>query len=547
MRLSKKQKQISLSVIFGLICAVANQNCAPYVPLKSDSYSEASLGGVASLKEFDAFGETGLRRLTRSEVVNSLTDIFSVTPDSTQVELLPLDGGGVNLFENDYKAQGIDTITVMNYESFAQSYAVNAAAATSMVSKVAGCQPQNSSDEACFQKLVKKAGRRLLRRAIPDTEAATYVTKLMPYAKSENRFNTAVELLLSSFIMNPEFLYRVEREVNALNNNTIFQLNDFEIASRISYFIQGSGPDEVLLDLAEAGQLHDANQRAIQAERLLGTARARKQFNAFHAQWLGYADQYFPDATKADLFAESNALFEKVVFDQKSNWMDIFTFDQTYITPQLAQLYGMPAITRASWQPYPAGRGGGVLSHGTFATMGAKFGDTSPSLRGYNIYKKLLCGKLGPVPPGVDVNNAPGTPGDCKDKRYSMRQVSACASCHQIIDGLGFGMERVGAFGEWRTVETNLTQCSISGNGNWENRSFNGPRELGEVLHSDPRVAQCASQQLFRFMSGRLENSDDSSTIQALGSELSQSKTLTKLVIELVKTPAIMYHQPGRL
>ena len=148
---------------------------------------------------------------------------------------------------------------------------------------------------------------------------------------------------------------------------------------------------------------------------------AKRQTQSFHAQWLGYADKFFPANLESDMLDEANKLVERTTTDPSRAWLSLFSSDETYITDNLAQHYGFPPPQGgAGWVRYPAGFGG-MVSQGVLASLGGKFGDTSPTLRGYELYKRLFCGELGNIPPGVDIDDAPGTPGDCKTERYSMR------------------------------------------------------------------------------------------------------------------------------
>ena len=222
--------------------------------------------------------------------------------------------------------------------------------------------------------------------------------------------------------------------------------------------------------------------------------------------------------------------------------MSLFTFNETYVTPALAQHYGMPAISSPSWVKYGGSLGGGILSHGTFSAIGAKFNDTSPSKRGYEIYKRLLCGKFDITIPGtVDTTIPPGNPGDCKPQAYFMRQVSTCAGCHTTIDGIGFGLENVSGLGTWRTVEPNKTQCQIEGAGTINGFAFSGPKDLGEYLAKSSVAQHCASRQLFRYLTGRMDAAEDQAAVGGIYAHYRKNQSLKSLLVNLVKTPAITF------
>jgi hypothetical protein len=259
----------------------------------------------------------------------------------------------------------------------------------------------------------------------------------------------------------------------------------------------------------------------------------------FHALWLGFSDAPLPANLATDLLDETNRLVDKVVFEQDADWLALFHWNETYVTPALATQYAMPAVSSPGWVSYPAGRGGGVLTHGSFLSLGAKFGDTSPTVRGAEIFKRITCGELGTIPPNVDTDMPPGLPTDCKPQRYSMRDITGCDQCHGIIDNIGFGLENFGVFGQYRTTEPGKTQCSIDGAGMYNGAPFSGPEQLGALIADDPRVSACATTQLFRWMTGRDEDSADEKTLRVIDASYRGKRSLRSLLVELVASPAI--------
>lgn len=545
MKRTKNQRRLNVITTIAILTLfmVPFQNCGGKFDTQNQGLSISSTGGAASttaLFEKSAYGKSGLRRLTAAETVRSVGDIFGVSA-ATLASTLPNDNAATLYFNNEYGGQTIDAATVTGFHRFAEAYSVLVSARANIVNTLAGCTPANPNDKACFIQFAQKVGRRVLRRPVTTAEADTYATLLLPHAVSQNRFLTAVELLLQVWLQNPEFLYRFEFGVaNQLNPN-LKELTDYEIATRMSFLIWGSTPDEALLDAAEAGTLKDEAVRVVQAERMLASAKAKPQWESFHSQWLGYSDTIFPTGLEADFIGESNALINRVVFANNSDWLDIFRADETYVTPQLALHYGLPGVAQAAWVKYPPERGGGMLSHGSLVSLGAKFGDTSPTRRGYEFYKRLMCGQIPAVPGDIDVDVPPGLPTDCKIKSYSMRSISACATCHNITDNIGFGLENMGAFGEWRTTEPGKPSCTIVNDGIVDMVSFAGPRELGDRLTKNKKVSACAVKQLYRFFAGRDVTPEDADTVQALSAQYSRTPQLKTLITALVKSPAIMH------
>jgi hypothetical protein len=380
-----------------------------------------------------------------------------------------------------------------------------------------------------------------MRRPFTSAEAERYADLLLPIAMSEKNFKTAVELAIQTWIQNPEFLYRLEIGGGVMVEPNLVALSDYEIATELSFLIWGSTPDDALLEKARLGQLKDANVRANEATRLFESPKAREQWQRFHAQWLGYESAILPTALAADMQQESNKLIDRIVFETKSDWLDLFRANETYVTPALATQYGMAGVTTTGWTKYSGARGGGILAHATFLAQGAKFGDTSPTRRGYEIFKRVMCGKLGPIPDNVDTDVPPGSPTDCKPKRYYMRSATSCAGCHSVTDNIGFGLENFGVAGEWRTTEPSNPSCVIDNAGSVGGASFSGPAALGGLLATNEQVSQCAVTQLFRFYSGRPEATEDEPVLNALNTEYLMNRSLKSVIVAMVRSPGFAH------
>lgn len=479
------------------------------------------------LNDQAAFGPSGLRRLTRTELTNSLGDVFGVDASSL-IASLPEDIAGSSPFDNDYRSQTVSPLVIADYAAFAQAYATKLAAAPDIAQRLGGCTPAAPDDRACFDAVAAHAARRLFRRPLDPAELSAWGDAILPHAKTAGSFATAIEMLGLLFAQHPGLLYRLEPEG---------ALDGYQIATRMSFLLWGSVPDDDLLDDADA--LSDAKTRTAHAERMMDDPRARRNLQRFHALWLGFSDAAFPAQLEADLRDETNKLVDRIVFEQNAEWLALFTANESYITPALATHYGLP-VTGTGWT---STNRGGVLAHGTFLSMGAKFGDTSPTVRGTEIYHRLTCEELGTIPATIDVDTPPGSPTDCKPQRYSMRNIAGCDYCHGIVDNIGFGLENFGVAGVWRTTEPNNPQCAIDAAGSWNGAAYTGPQQLGELIAADPRVSACATKQLFRWMTGRTDDVADMRTLGALDTHYKDHKSLRALLVTLVSSPAIAYRK----
>jgi hypothetical protein len=211
--------------------------------------------------------------------------------------------------------------------------------------------------------------------------------------------------------------------------------------------------------------------------------------------------------------AESDALIERVLFDDKRPWQDIFRSDETFVSDALATHYGMdpPGSEAPVWTSYGDTDRRGILSHGSFLSNGAKFDDTSPTLRGLAVRTRLLCQQIGDPPPGVATDEPITGSGDavCKKELYAEHAQGGCASCHSLMDPVGFGLENYDQLGRYREHEVEAPECAIDGAGELSGvGTFEGPAGLEELLLGSDDFDRCVVTQLYRFAMGKFELDD---------------------------------------
>lgn len=445
-------------------------------------------------------------------------------------------------FDDDYTAQSVSPTLILSLSAFAEAYAAQVVRAPGRTDlALAGCTPRGPGDSACFEALIRALGRRSLRRPLELAEVSRYAG-LLSFAQEEGRFDSAVELLIAALIQHPEHLHRIETGSISPHDSTQIELEPFAVSARLAFLISGAAPDEALLSAAESGAIAEPSERRAQAARLLATPAAAEHWARFHAQWLGYAGLTLPGPIAADFGEETDHLIARLLESPQAPWLSIFTAEDTYVTPALAEHYGLPRPTAPSWVRYPPERGGGILSHGALLAEGSKFGDTSPTLRGARLLERVLCGQLGAPPSDVDTDNPPpGPAGACKTELYFMRGDTRCAGCHARTDNIGFGLENLGATGQWRAREPGRPSCVIDGRGQVVGQDFQGPRELGAILAASAEVRRCASLQLFRFAVGRPESPLDQETLSALAAQVELTPRLADVLLALAASPAIAH------
>jgi hypothetical protein len=500
--------------------------------------------GPTHLDDPGAFGPAGIRRLTRIEIARAVHDVFGV--DATaELDLLPLDVAleeeTLNPFDNDYTLQYASPALLAGLDAFSRRVAERVTTDPAAREALVGCAPASARDEACFRAFVAQAGRRALRRPLAAAELDAFAG-LLVHAEAANDFWVAVELAIRTLLQHMEFLYRVEVGVERPDMPGVHALGDFEIASRLSFLMWGSVPDDALLDAAARGELRSEDALASQALRLLADPKAARQIERFHAQWLHYDDLTGLGALSPDFRGESDALVRRVVLERASPWVELFLSEETYATPALADHYGLGAVAAPSWIAGGEHRGGGILSHASFLSVDGRFPHTSPTLRGRNVLRRLLCGDVGEPPPDVDVDNPPGPPDSCTPVSYDMRERSACAGCHGVMDDIGYGLEQLSPDGVFRTSEPGRPHCAIDGRGAVAGLGdFSGPRELGALLVSSGRLEACAVRQFYRFAMGRSERSVDETAIEELGARLRAEPDFAGILLAVATSEAFAY------
>ena len=474
------------------------------------SEGSASEGGADSGAPPEApeqVAPIGLRRLTANEYDNTLMDLLF---DETRASALVLPEDQRTPFDNDYTMQEPSLALVEGADLLAADAAGRLIADPDKRDAVVGCTPTGPDDEECFRAFVTAFGRRAFRRPLTDDEIAGFMT-FQQHAITKNDFYVGVDSVVRTALQSPSFLYRIELGTPTTDDPTLFRLNGYEVASRLSYLLWGSMPSDDLLDLADGGSLDDAAGTRAAAEDMLDDPRAIDRIARFHALWMGYEFLPHDYELSAAMQAETRALMQRIVIDERRPWQDLLRLEETFIDATLAEHYGLPAPTEASWVPYGDSGRKGLLSQGSFLSLGAKFGDTSPTQRGKLVQTRLFCLDVPPPPPDPDINvdEPPGDPASqCKADRYAAHRQAgtSCKGCHDLIDPIGFGLENYDAAGRWRDHDDGKPECTIDGEGEIAGvGTFSGPGELADLMIASGGLNTCVVTQVYRFTIGRYE------------------------------------------
>jgi hypothetical protein len=328
------------------------------------------------------------------------------------------------------------------------------------------CYPAAASEEtACARRVLSTLARRAFRRSAADSELTTLMN-FYQLARKESDFETGIQNAIARILVAPAFLYRAEEEPAGAAEGAVFRVSDFELASRLSFFLWSSMPDDELLDIAAKGGLRDPKVLEQQTRRMLADSKSQALIANFAGQWLGLRElagvetsaKNFDGNLRQSFTRETQMLFESIVREDRSI-INLLDADYTFVDERLARHYGIPNIRGSYFRRVTldaASPRRGIIGQGAFLTISSVGTRTSPVTRGRWILENIL-GTPAPVPP-------PGINTDLEDtaevKITSLRQrlelhrrVEPCASCHKIMDPLGFALENFDMVGTWREVD----------------------------------------------------------------------------------------------
>lgn len=324
-------------------------------------------------------------------------------------------------------------------------------------------------EEACAREILTTLTRRAYRRPVTDADLVRPL-ELFREGRVDGGFESGIEVALSYLLISPEFLFRVQRDPAGITPQTPYPLSDFELASRLSFFLWGSLPDDELLELAETGRLSDPAILGAQADRMLKDRRSWALTENFAGQWLYLRnlDSVTPDARLFPDFddnlrqafrKETELFFDRIVREDRSV-LELLRVDETFLNERLAKHYGIPHVYGSHFRPVkldPTHRRGGLLRQGSLLSVTSYATRTSPVLRGKWVLENILGTPPPPPPPNIPALSDAKVSADLpvRERLAEHRADPTCAVCHRAIDPIGFALENFDAVGRWRDIESN--------------------------------------------------------------------------------------------
>jgi hypothetical protein len=510
-------------------------------------------GVIAGDPDWEAYvptADTGLALRTRVSAGTRTVTVSFINEPVEQEGVLqpPLTGLGYSYSEYTSAPTGpgwpaVSVLTVNGPD------ATSGAGDTASRRRLFVCRPATAADEAsCARTILAGLARRAYRR--PSTDAD--VARLLEFFERGRRaggFESGIQAALERMLVDPSFLFRVERDPTGAAPGSAYRVTDLELASRLSFFLWSSIPDDTLLALAEAGRLHEPGVLAIQTQRMLADPRASALVDGFGAQWLGLRRlgaaspdpemfSAFDESLRA-AFAQETRLFVESQFREDHPITGLLTADYTFLNERLARHYNLPPVYGNHFRRMTLHGNDrlGLLGHGSILTLTSYPTRTSPVLRG----RWLLDTLFGAPPPPPPPNVPPLPPSVENNRLFSMRERTelhrrnpVCASCHVRMDPLGFALEHFDPIGQWRTTDAGVP---IDASGELpDGTTFIGVSGLRALVAGQrENLARTVTKKLLTYALGRRVEMYDMPAVRtivhnALATDLRWSTLITGIV-----------------
>ena len=434
-------------------------------------------------------------------------------------------------FLASYRADPVDGLPHVDRLTVSGPHTAAGPGETPSRERIFGCRPAGAGEaeaRACATSIVRTLARRAFRRPISGAD----LDVLLPFydaGRADGGFEAGVEKALRRILVDPEFIFRGERDPDGVAPDVAYPLSDLELASRLSFFLWSSIPDGGLLAAAERGQLGEPAELQRQVRRMLDHPRSAALVDNFAAQWLLVRNlgssrptpSEFPDFDDnlRQAFVQETALFVESVIREDRSVIDLIDADYTFVNERLARHYGIPNVYGDRFRRIPVTDDNrrGLLGHGSVLTVTSYPTRTSPVLRGKWVLDNVLGAPPPPPPPDVpDLEENPvGRVLPMRERMAHHRRNAVCASCHSRMDPLGLALENFDATGQWREAEgANRIDASAELD---DGTAFVGPAGLRALLLSRPEVfAETVTAKLLTFALGRGLEPYDAPAIRAI-------------------------------
>lgn len=487
-----------------------------------------------------------LRRLNHAEYNNTIRDLLFVTTTLA-------DGFEADTYVAGFATNGIATLSASGMQDYAEAAATLATQVD--LAKILPCDPKAGTD-ACARTFITDFGRRAFRRPLAQGEIdsifATFNNK-----KSRSDFSAATRLVVEILLQSPSFLYRPDVAGND-DSPAAKVARGYELATRLSYFLWGTMPDDALFTAAQSGALLAKATRESEVRRMIAHPRAAAAIRSFYDQWtdgprLATADKdtkLFPEfqaGLKASMREETERFAQEVYQKEGGSLKTLLTAPWGFVDAGLAKVYGVSAPASGfARTTMPAGQRSGLLTHAGLLAGHAFASEPSPIHRGLFVRSKLLCQSLS-LPPNAEIKPPVIDPNvSIRERLAQHRADPVCRSCHQLMDPIGFGFGHYNAIGGWQTMQGKFpvdAMGEMAGTDDIDGK-FNGVIELGQLLAGSETVHRCMAKQWFAFAVGREESTGEECVIDDLAKHFkANGLDLRELAVAIATSDAFALSQ----
>lgn len=424
------------------------------------------------------------------------------------------------------------------------------------------CRPHGQAEELpCAKKIIGTLARKAFRRPVNDNDLETLLSFYQKGRNEGGTFDSGIEAAIQLILASPEFLFRFEPDPAALAPGAVYRVSDLELASRLSFFLWSSIPDEQLLNLATLGKLHEPAVLDAQVKRMLADPKSKALVDNFADQWLYLRNlkninpdfETFPDFDdnlRQAMKQETDLFLDNIIREDRSI-MDLIDANYTFINERLARHYGIPNIYGSDFRRVTLtdDRRRGLLGQASILTVTSLPTRTSPVNRGKWILTNLIGMPPNPPPPNVPALKEHSDPGKITSLRQRMeehRQNEPCRSCHKLMDPIGFSLENFDAVGQWRSTDegAKIDPSGVMFNG----AKIDGPESLREILMAKPQIfASVFTEKLMTYGLGRGVQYYDMPAIRAIVRQAGKNDyRLSAIVLGIVQSTPFQMKEKSR-
>ncbi|MDP3275023.1 MAG: DUF1592 domain-containing protein [Deltaproteobacteria bacterium] len=518
---------------------------------RTDASLDGSLG--PPLPAFVPAAAT-LHRLTQIQYQNSVRQLLGATvraPTDLELDTQLYGFANIGAAEVTVSPRAAEQFEAAGYNVAGQIFGDPAARMT-----LVRCAPSTIEDP-CVRAFVQRFARSAWRRPLSTMELDRWVNVARTAARAYGDTQKGIEYAVAGLLQSPNFLFRVERGETDPSDPSRKRYTSYEMASRLSFLLWSSTPDEALLDAASRGELLSADSVRAQARRMLSDPRAHQALLGFFREHFKL-DRIAPQTRDAmayplwspalvrSMVREFEQIVDDTVLTRDGDLRDLLSTRTTFLDSNLARLYGVPGSftdtpTRYEW-PANSPRMG-LLTTAAVLSNFAHAVTTSPTLRGKFVRQFLLCQTIDPPPPEVTTDLPPPLPGTVQTLRQRLEELHlqrpSCAACHERMDPIGFGLEHFDAIGAYRTTDNTLP---VNARGDLDGRAFANARELSLAVRTHPAMVSCFARNVYRYATGHVEREGEEASIAGITQAVSsQGYRFSVLLTELAASDGFRY------